>query len=143
MTDADDDGAHIQTLLLTFFYRWMRDLIEHGMLYIAVPPLYLVKYNKDKKYINTNEELNEFKNTFKGKYTIQRYKGLGEMNADQLWETTMDPANRTLVKVRIDDKALAEKRVGVLMGDDSEVRKEWIEENVEFTLEDDYTKGAK
>ena len=138
MTDADDDGAHIQTLLLTFFYRWMRDLIEHGMLYIAVPPLYLVKYNKDKKYINTNEELNEFKNTFKGKYTIQRYKGLGEMNADQLWETTMDPAHRTLVKVRIDDKALAEKRVGVLMGDDSEVRKEWIEENVEFTLEDDY-----
>ena len=143
MTDADDDGAHIQTLLLTFFYRWMRDLIEHGMLYIAVPPLYLVKYNKDKKYINTNEELNEFKNTFKGKYTIQRYKGLGEMNADQLWETTMDPASRTLVKVRIDDKALAEKRVGVLMGDDSEIRKEWIEENVEFTLEDDYTKGAK
>lgn len=143
MTDADDDGAHIQTLLLTFFYRWMRDLIEHGMLYIAVPPLYLVKYNKDKKYINTNEELNEFKNTFKGKYTVQRYKGLGEMNADQLWETTMDPSSRTLVKVRIDDKALAEKRVGVLMGDDSEVRKEWIEENVEFTLEDDYTKGAK
>ena len=143
MTDADDDGAHIQTLLLTFFYRWMRDLIEHGMLYIAVPPLYLVKYNKDKKYINTNEELNEFKNTFKGKYTIQRYKGLGEMNADQLWETTMDPVSRTLVKVRIDDKALAEKRVGVLMGDDSEIRKEWIEENVEFTLEDDYTKGAK
>ena len=67
MTDADDDGAHIQTLLLTFFYRWMRDLIEHGMLYIAVPPLYLVKYGKDKKYINTNEELNELKDTFKGK----------------------------------------------------------------------------
>ena len=142
MTDADDDGAHIQTLLLTFFYRWMRDLIEHGMLYIAVPPLYLVKYGKDKKYINTNEELNEFKDTFKGKYTIQRYKGLGEMNADQLWETTMDPSSRTLVKIKIDDKALAEKRVGVLMGDDSEVRKEWIEENVEFTLEDDY-KGGK
>ena len=119
------------------------DVVEHGMLYIAVPPLYLVKYNKDKKYINTNEELNEFKNTFKGKYTVQRYKGLSEMNADQLWETTMDPSSRTLVKVRIDDKALAEKRVGVLMGDDSEIRKEWIEENVEFTLEDDYTKGAK
>ena len=142
MTDADDDGAHIQTLLLTFFYRWMRDLIEQGMLYIAVPPLYLVKYGKDKKYINTNEELNEFKDTFKGKYTIQRYKGLGEMNADQLWETTMDPATRTLVKIKIDDKALAEKRVGVLMGDDSEVRIEWIEENVEFKLEDDY-KGGK
>jgi topoisomerase-4 subunit B len=142
MTDADDDGAHIQTLLLTFFYRWMRGLIDNGMLYIAVPPLYLVKYGKDKKYINTNEELNEFKNTYKGNYTIQRYKGLGEMNADQLWETTMDPVNRTLVKVSIDDKALAEKRVGVLMGDDSEVRKEWIEENVEFTLEDNF-KGVK
>lgn len=143
MTDADDDGAHIQTLLLTFFYRWMRDLIENGMLFIAVPPLYLVKYGNDKKYINTNEELNEFKDTFKGRYTIQRYKGLGEMNADQLWETTMNPESRTLVKVRIDDKALAEKRVGVLMGDDSDARKEWIEENVEFTMEDDYKGGKK
>ena len=142
MTDADDDGAHIQTLMLTFFYRWMRDLIENGMLYIAVPPLYLVRFAKEKKYINTNDELEEFKRTFKGSYSIQRYKGLGEMNADQLWETTMDPASRTLVKVKIEDKALAEKRVGILMGDDSEIRKEWIEENVEFTLEDSF-KGVK
>jgi len=142
MTDADDDGAHIQTLLLTFFYRWMRELIENGMLYIAVPPLYLIKFGKDKKYINTNQELEEFRKTYKGSYTIQRYKGLGEMNADQLWETTMDPASRTLVKVKIEDKALAEKRVGILMGDDSEIRKEWIEENVEFTLEDSF-KGVK
>ena len=142
MTDADDDGAHIQTLMLTFFYRWMRDLIERGMLFIAVPPLYLVRYGKDKKYINTNEELSLFKNTYKGSYSVQRYKGLGEMNADQLWETTMDPLSRTLVRISIEDKALAEKRVGVLMGDDSEVRKEWIEENVEFTLKDDF-KGAK
>ena len=143
MTDADDDGAHIQTLLLTFFYRWMRGLIENGMLYIAVPPLYLVKFGKDKKYINTNAELDEFKRTVKGSYTIQRYKGLGEMNADQLWETTMDPLSRTLVRIRIEDKALAEKRVGILMGDDSEVRKDWIEENVEFTLEDNFKKGDK
>src|SRR5574344_545179 len=143
MTDADDDGAHIQTLMLTFFYRWMRDLIDRGMLFIAVPPLYLVRYGKDKKYINTNEELSLFKNTYKGSYSVQRYKGLGEMNADQLWETTMDPDNRTLVKVKIDDKALAEKRVGVLMGDDSEIRKEWIEENVEFTLEDNFKIGGK
>ena len=142
MTDADDDGAHIQTLLLTFFYRWMRELIENGMLYIAVPPLYLVKFGKDKKYVNTNAELEEFKKTFKGSYAVQRYKGLGEMNADQLWETTMDPASRTLVRVRIEDKALAEKRVGILMGDDSEVRKDWIEENVEFTLEDNFKKGG-
>ena len=142
MTDADDDGAHIQTLMLTFFYRWMRELIDNGMLYIAVPPLYLLKYGKEKRYINTNSELEDFKNTFKGSYTIQRYKGLGEMNADQLWETTMDPETRTLVRVKIEDKALAEKRVGILMGDDSEIRKEWIEENVEFTLEDNF-KGAK
>ena len=143
MTDADDDGAHIQTLLLTFFYRWMRGLIENGMLYIAVPPLYLVKFGKDKKYINTNTELDEFKKTVKGSYTIQRYKGLGEMNADQLWETTMDPQTRTLVRIRIEDKALAEKRVGILMGDDSEIRKDWIEENVEFTLVDNFKKGDK
>ncbi|MBQ4262884.1 MAG: DNA topoisomerase IV subunit B [Bacilli bacterium] len=142
MTDADDDGAHIQVLLLTFFYRYMRPLIERGMLYIAMPPLYLVKYGKDKKYLNTNEELNEFKNTFKGNYTVQRYKGLGEMNADQLWETTMDPETRNLIRVSIEDSILAEKRVTVLMGDDAEIRKEWIEENVEFTLEDDY-KGGK
>ncbi len=142
MTDADDDGAHIQTLMLTFFYRWMRDLIDNGMLFIAVPPLYLVKFAKEKKYINTNEELEEFKRTFKGSYTIQRYKGLGEMNADQLWETTMDPEKRTLVQIKIEDKALAEKRVGILMGDDSTIRKEWIEENVEFTLEDNF-KGSK
>ena len=138
MTDADDDGAHIQTLLLTFFYRWMRELIEKGMLYIAVPPLYLVKYGKDKKYINTNEELNEFKNTFKGKYTIQRYKGLGEMNADQLWETTMNPETRTLIQVNIEDVAIAEHQVSVLMGEKVAPRRDWIEKNVQFSLEDDY-----
>lgn len=138
MTDADDDGAHIQVLLLTFFYRYMKELIEKGMLYIAMPPLYLVKFGKDKKYIVSNEELNEFKNTFKGNFSIQRYKGLGEMNADQLWETTMDPKTRNIIKVTINDAVLAEKRVSVLMGDNVEVRKEWIEENVEFSMEDNF-----
>lgn len=138
MTDADDDGAHIQVLLLTFFYRYMKELIEKGMLYIAMPPLYLVKFGKDKKYIASNEELNEFKNTFKGNFSIQRYKGLGEMNADQLWETTMDPKTRNIIKVTINDAVLAEKRVSVLMGDNVEVRKEWIEENVEFSMEDNF-----
>ena len=138
MSDADVDGSHIQTLLLTFFYKQMRPLIENGMIYIAVPPLYLVKYGKEKKYLMSNEELNEFRENYKGKFTIQRYKGLGEMNPDQLWETTMDPENRSLIRVNIGDTSLAEKRVNVLMGDKVEPRKEWINENVEFTLEDDY-----
>jgi topoisomerase-4 subunit B len=116
----------------------MRPLIENGMLYIARPPLYLVKFSGGHKYFNTNEELQEFRNTFKGNYSLQRYKGLGEMNADQLWETTMDPVNRTLVKVTIEDAHLTEKRVSVLMGDQVEPRKEWINENVDFSLEDDF-----
>ncbi len=137
MTDADDDGAHIQCLLLTFFYRYMRPLIEEGHLYIAMPPLYRLTLGNQSEYIWTNEELKE-KTTGKTNYKIQRYKGLGEMNADQLCDTTMDPRYRSLVKVNIIDGALAEKRVSVLMGDAVEPRKNWIDENVEFTLEDSY-----
>ena len=138
MTDADDDGAHIQILLLTFFYRFMRPLIEAGMLYIANPPLYALDFGKYKEYVATDEELEERKKTLKGSYKVQRFKGLGEMNSDELYDTTMNPEKRSLIKVSITDAALAEKRVSVLMGDKVEPRKEWINENVDFTLEDNF-----
>ncbi|MBQ6686957.1 MAG: DNA topoisomerase IV subunit B [Bacilli bacterium] len=138
MTDADVDGAHIQILLLTFFYRFMRPLIEQGMLYIANPPLYAIDYGKSKEYVATDEELEEVKARAKGNYKIMRFKGLGEMDYDELWETTMNPETRSLIKVTINDAALAEKRVHVLMGDKVEPRKEWIEENVDFTMEDNF-----
>ncbi len=138
MTDADDDGAHIQILLLTFFYRYMKPLIENGHLYIAMPPLYKLQNGKTVYYAWSDEERKEIIAKSKVKLETQRYKGLGEMNAEQLWETTMNPDTRSLVKVNINDVALAEKRVSVLMGDKVEPRKEWIEENVEFSLEDNY-----
>ena len=140
MTDADDDGAHIQVLLLTFFYRYMKPLIEAGKLYIAMPPLYKLFNGKTIYYAWTDEERKEILEKSKVKLETQRYKGLGEMNADQLWETTMNPETRSLVKININDVALAEKRVSILMGDKVEPRKEWIEENVDFTLQDDYRK---
>lgn len=140
MTDADVDGSHIQVLLITFFYRFMRPLIEQGMLYIATPPLYAIETSKGKEYIADNEELEEKKKTLKGNYKVQRFKGLGEMDPDELYETTMDKRNRRLLRVTLTDAALAEKRIHVLMGDQVEPRKEWINENVDFTLEDDFRK---
>ena len=138
MTDADDDGAHIQNLLLTFFYRYMRELITHEMLYIALPPLYRIAKGGKEYYLYTNEELDEKKAELKNGYTITRYKGLGEMNATQLWDTTMNPESRTLLCVTIENAMMAEKRVAELMGDKAELRRNWIEDNVVFTLEDDY-----
>ncbi|MBR2825109.1 MAG: DNA topoisomerase IV subunit B, partial [Solobacterium sp.] len=137
MTDADDDGSHIQILLLTFFYRYMRTLVEHGMVYIALPPLYKVTKGKQSQYCYTDDELNDLRKKL-GKVEVQRYKGLGEMNATQLWETTMDPETRTLIRVGIEDGMLAEKRVSTLMGDKAELRRKWIENNISFTLEDDF-----
>lgn len=140
MTDADVDGSHIQILLITFFYRFMRPLIEQGMLYIATPPLYGIETSKGKVYIATDEELEEYKKTIKGSPKIQRFKGLGEMDPDELYSTTMDPHNRHLIRVTLNDASLAEKRISVLMGDKVEPRKEWINENVNFSLEDDFRK---
>ena len=140
MTDADTDGAHIQTLLLTFFYRYMRPLVETGHVYIALPPLYKMSKGKGKKevveYAWTDGELEELRQKFGRGALLQRYKGLGEMNADQLWETTMNPETRTLIRVTIDDLARAERRVSVLMGDKAAPRRQWIEDNVKFTLEE-------
>lgn len=138
MTDADTDGAHIQVLLLTFFYRFMRELIETGHVYIAMPPLYGVMKNKERVYLYSDDELNKFREENGEKLDIQRYKGLGEMDADQLWDTTMDPERRTLIQVSIEDAALCERRISVLMGNNAEVRRKWIDDNIDFTLEEDY-----
>ncbi|MCU9614701.1 DNA topoisomerase IV subunit B [Caldibacillus lycopersici] len=141
MTDADTDGAHIQVLLLTFFYRYMKPLIEAGKVYIALPPLYKVSKgigkNEKIEYAWTDEELQIVLKNFGKGYMIQRYKGLGEMNADQLWETTMNPETRTLIRVRIDDISRAERRVTTLMGDKVEPRRKWIETHVAFGMEED------
>ncbi len=141
LTDADDDGAHIQTLLLTFFFRYMKPLIEENMLYIAQPPLYRISVKKGREVTNhyawNDDELNEItKNN--NNVRIQRFKGLGEMNFDQLSETTMDPKTRTLIRVTIEDEAVAEKNVSILMGKEVEPRREWIEQNVDFVAKDDY-----
>src|SRR5690606_29672730 len=121
MTDADDDGAHIQVLLLTFFFRYMRPLIEDGRLYIAQPPLYKLTRKRSKKeeviYAWSDEELKNLIQDTEGSYNIQRYKGLGEMNASQLWETTMNPESRTLIQVTIEDFGVSDKHISVLMGD--------------------------
>lgn len=137
MTDADTDGAHIQVLLLTFFYRYMKPLIDSGRIYIAQPPLYKITRKSGKletiRYAWTDEQLQNYLKEYGKGYELQRYKGLGEMNPDQLWETTMNPESRTLLQVQIEDAAKAERRVSTLMGDKVDPRKRWIIENVDFT----------
>src|SRR5699024_3245397 len=137
----DTDGAHIQVLLLTFFYRYMRQLIEAGKVFIALPPLFKISKGKGKNeqivYAWEEEEMQAAIDKFKNGYIIQRYKGLGEMNADQLWDTTMNPESRTLIRVTIEDIARAERRVTTLMGDKVEPRRKWLETNVKFGLEND------
>lgn len=141
MTDADTDGAHIQILLLTFFYNYMKPLITNGMVYIACPPLYMVYKKSDSKkfiYAWDDASLEEAKAKIGAGYGIKRYKGLGEMNADQLAATTMNKATRQLLRVRIDDPLVVEKRISVLMGNDASQRRTWIEENVKFNEKDNF-----
>jgi len=140
MTDADDDGAHIQVLLLTFFFRYMRPLIEDGRVYLALPPLFKVTRRGKKEeiiYAYSNEEKDKIVAESKCPTLIQRYKGLGEMNAEQLWETTMNPETRTLIQVHLEDLGEAEAQVEILMGNDSNRRRDWLENHVSFTLEEE------
>ena len=137
MTDADTDGAHIQILLLTFFYRFMPELVKAGHVYIATPPLYKIAYKNVVEYAWSDEELRNKIGNQKN-VTIQRYKGLGEMNAEQLWETTMNPAKRTLIQVTIGEEGTADDQISTLMGDEVEPRREWIENHVVFDSEDNF-----
>jgi DNA gyrase subunit B len=130
MTDADVDGSHIRTLILTFFFRYMIEVIEKGFLYIAQPPLYLIKSEKKSNYCYNDAQKDKAISALgEKKYTLQRYKGLGEMNPEQLWETTMDPEKRTLLKVTLDDFVEADEIFSILMGDQVEPRRRFIEEN--------------
>ncbi|MGV3112014.1 DNA topoisomerase IV subunit B [Staphylococcus pettenkoferi] len=141
MTDADTDGAHIQVLLLTFFFKYMKPLVQAGRVFIALPPLYKLEKGKGKKqkveYAWTDEELEKLQKKLGKGFSLQRYKGLGEMNPEQLWETTMNPETRTLIRVQVDDEIRSSKRVTTLMGDKVAPRREWIENHVEFGLQED------
>jgi DNA gyrase subunit B len=133
MTDADIDGSHIRTLLLTFFFRYMRELIDLGYMYIAQPPLFRLKHGKKEHYVYRDEEKEKLlKQLPKTGVTIQRYKGLGEMNPDQLWKTTMDPETRTLLQVALDDAAEADHLFTILMGSETAPRSKFIAENAQY-----------
>lgn len=147
MTDADTDGAHIQTLLLTFFYHYMRPLVNKGKIFVAVPPLYRVYKEVSKnvvyEYAWDDKGLDKAKKSIGAGYKISRYKGLGEMDAEQLWETTMNPRTRQLIRVKIEDPLIVEHRVSVLMGKDAAVRRKWVEENVDFNTVDKFIEEIK
>ena len=140
LADADQDGAHIRAILLTFFYRYMRPLILEGHVYIGMPPLYKVENKGEAIYVYDDAKLKELLENISGKKTIQRYKGLGEMNPEQLWETTMNPENRSLMKVTIDDVTEAERMITTLMGDNATARKEYINTNANFNKQDAFEK---
>ena len=139
LSDADQDGAHIRAILLTFFFRYMKDLLYNGHVYVGLPPLYKVSKKDKVEYVYSDKELPEAIERIGKGYAIQRYKGLGEMNPEQLWETTMDPQKRTLLRVDIEDAANAELMITTLMGDNIEARKQYLSENVDFNKEDTFS----
>ena len=143
LSDADQDGLHIRAILLTFFFRYMRELINEGHVYIGLPPLYKIEKRGQIEYAYDDAALDELKKKYGKGAEIQRYKGLGEMNTEQLWTTTMDPKNRKLVRVTIDDAAQAEKLVSVLMGDAIELRRNYIVEHADFNKEDAFIENVK
>ena len=138
LSDADQDGAHIRTILLTFFFRYYKELVQKGHVYIAQPPLYGIKKGKTTLWAHTEKQLAEAKKELGRGCEVQRYKGLGEMNKDQLWETTLNPENRVLLQVTLDDAAAADDIVSVLMGDNVEPRKQYISEYANFNKKDNF-----
>ena len=132
LSDADQDGAHIRAILLTFFFRYMKDLVTNGHIYIGMPPLYKIAKGKNIHYAYSDEELRRIADRMGKGYTVQRYKGLGEMNPEQLWETTMDPSKRNIIQVTIDDAASADKLITTLMGDKVEPRRQYISLHANF-----------
>ncbi|HPD03162.1 MAG TPA: DNA topoisomerase IV subunit B, partial [Clostridia bacterium] len=138
LADADYDGGHIRAILLTFFFRYMRPLITEGHVYIGMPPLYKIEKKDFVRYCYDDEELSALRSELGKNYDIQRYKGLGEMNPEQLWETTMNPKTRALTQVNVDDLASAERRVVTLMGDNVEARKQYIYDNTDFNRTDTF-----